>query len=130
MMEQNYDQIKPLIYFMKLLAKKTEEDQRIVNKLKLWIPDTIVLGDGDLPCMWFYSKPDGFVYRTDKITSQHVSTKLANYASPDELVAVIKTPIIRNGFPESNLTKLISARELPLASSIAFQSRSGKIFFL
>ena len=40
--------------------------------------------------MWFYSNTDGFVFRTDVTNFKNVSTKLANYASPDELVAVIK----------------------------------------
>ena len=54
------------------------------------MPDTIVLNDSDLPPFWMYSSPEGFVFRTDTFTSKNVSTKLANYASPDELVAVIK----------------------------------------
>lgn len=40
--------------------------------------------------MWFYSQLDGYVYRTDTFNLKNISTKLSNYASPDELVAVIK----------------------------------------
>lgn len=44
--------------------------------------------------MWFYSSPEGFVFRTDNFTTKHVSAKLSNYASPDELVAIFKKVII------------------------------------
>lgn len=44
--------------------------------------------------MWFYSSPEGVVYRTDLFTSKSVAAKLSNYASPDELVAVVKKVII------------------------------------
>jgi len=40
--------------------------------------------------MWFYSSPEGFVYRTDAFTSKTIAAKLSNYASPDELVGVVK----------------------------------------
>ncbi len=38
--------------------------------------------------MWLYSSEDGYVYRADIFTGKNVATKLGNYASPDELVAV------------------------------------------
>ena len=78
--------------FFKLLAKKQDPDRPVsdINRLKIWIPDTIVLNEKDCPPMWFYSSQKGFVYRTDSFSSKNVSSKLSNFASPDELVAIIK----------------------------------------
>lgn len=106
----------PYIYFWKALARKPEgTEQQIkstINRLKIWVPDTIVLGDEDLPPMWFYSSPEGFVYRTDTFTKKHISAKLSNYSSPDELVAVFKKPgLYDDGELNGNEVKLASARE-------------------
>ena len=54
------------------------------------ILDTIIIGEEDMPTIWLYSSPEGYVYRTDTFTTRHISAKLSNYASPDELVAVFK----------------------------------------
>ncbi len=82
----------PFIHFYKLLAKKPGESKveqkSLVNRLKLWVPDTIII-EGDQP-MWMYSNPQGYVFRSDLFTSKNVISKLANYTSPDELVAVVK----------------------------------------
>ena len=59
-------------------------------KLKLWLPDTIVYGDGELTKAWFYTAEDGYVYRTDDFNPRQVVAKLGNYSSVDELVAVHK----------------------------------------
>jgi LMBR1 domain-containing protein 1 len=82
--------VLPYIHFLKVLAKKPTEKQSTINRLKVWIPDTVVLNDGDIPPMWLYSNAQGFVFRTDTFTSKNVISKLANYTSPDELVAVLK----------------------------------------
>ena len=83
----------PFIHFYKLLARKPGESEiqqkSLVNRLKLWIPDTIILNDGDCS-MWMYSNSQGFVFRSDQFTSKNAISKLANYTSPDELVAVVK----------------------------------------
>jgi LMBR1 domain-containing protein 1 len=76
--------------------------------------------------MWFYTAPDGYVYRTDAFNSKNVSTKLSNYASPDELVAVIKNKLFRSLSVAGNSIKLVSARDLPIMCSAAFQNRAGK----
>jgi len=48
--------------------------------------------------MWFYSNEYGYVYRTDNFDRKNVTTKLGNYTSPDELVAVVKTVIYNFSF--------------------------------
>ena len=53
----------PYIHFLKVLAKKPTEKQSTVNRflfnlllrLRVWIPDTIVLNDGEMPPYWLYS---------------------------------------------------------------------------
>ena len=91
----NYEGILPFVFFFKYLALKPEENNAgnasNFTRLKLWLPDTIVLNErNDLPPMWFYTSEDGYVYRTDSFGLKNVVTKLSNYASPDELVAVLK----------------------------------------
>jgi hypothetical protein len=58
--------------------------------LKIFIPDTIVVNDNDLPPMWFYSSQEGYVYRTDLFNYKNVAAKLSKNAHPDEIVAVFK----------------------------------------
>jgi LMBR1 domain-containing protein 1 len=83
----------PFVFFYKYLAKKPDSNNGAqpskINRLKLWLPDTIVVNDGSVP-MWLYSSEDGYVYRTDTFTSKNVIAKMCNYSSPDELVAVLK----------------------------------------
>jgi hypothetical protein len=58
----------PFIHFYKLLAKKPSENHfsctSTINRLKLWIPDTIILNDGEVTA-WMYSDLQGFVFRSD-----------------------------------------------------------------
>lgn len=49
MYQYSHDTLMPYIYFYKYLAKRDEKG------VKLWIPDSIVFNDLDLPPMWFYS---------------------------------------------------------------------------
>lgn len=89
----NHEGILPFIYFFKFLAKKPLNfgTQSNTNRLKLWLPDTVVLNERyELPPMWFYSSQDGFVYRTDNFTAKNVLNKYTNYSSQDELVAIQK----------------------------------------
>lgn len=85
----------PFAYFFKFLARKPEgthaQQASTVNRLKLWIPDTILSAESaDINAMWIYSSQEGYVYRTDSFTSKNIINKLGNFASPDELVAVVK----------------------------------------
>lgn len=87
----NYEGVMPYLFFFKYLARKPFGNETKVNRLKLWLPDTIVINErGDVPPMWFYSSLDGYVYRTDYFNSKQIINKLSNYSSTDELVAVVK----------------------------------------
>ncbi|CAK94849.1 unnamed protein product (macronuclear) [Paramecium tetraurelia] len=87
------------IHFYKFLARRPDSEQSnqsVINRLQLWVPDTIVLNDKEMPNYWLYSDSRGYVFRTDTFTSKNVISKLANYTSPDELVAVVKKQQFRN----------------------------------
>ena len=87
----NYEGMLPYLFFFKYLARKPHGMESTVNRLKLWLPDTIVLNErGELPPMWFYSSNDGYVYRTDNFNAKQIINKLSNYSSADELVAILK----------------------------------------
>ena len=87
--------LMPFIYFYKYLARKPDGNPPSnINRLRLWLPDTIVYNDGDNPPMWFYSSEQGYVYRTDSFHHKNITTKLGNYASQDELVAIVKNVCI------------------------------------
>ena len=90
----NFEGIMPYIFFFKFLARKPHGIESTINRLKLWLPDTIVLNErGELPPMWFYSSNDGYVYRTDNFNAKQIINKLSNYSSADELVALLKKVI-------------------------------------
>jgi LMBR1 domain-containing protein 1 len=66
------------------------EPESLVNRLKLWIPDTIIFNDGNCPPMWFFTNSDGYVFRSDTFNSRNIINKLSNYTSSLELVALNK----------------------------------------
>jgi hypothetical protein len=81
-------------------------------KLKLWLPDTIVFGDGNLTKAWFYSNNEGCVCRTDNFTARHIVAKLGNWGATEELVAVSKKPYIEKRNMTGNVVSLVSTRDL------------------
>ena len=87
------DTFMPYLFFFKYLAKRCYDESDKHMKLKMWIPDTIVLNDKDLPAMWFYSSTDGYVYRTDSFTNRNAIDKfLEGSQNPNELIGVSKKP--------------------------------------
>eukprot|EP00742_Colponemidia_sp_Colp-10_P005596 GILJ01005982.1.p1 GENE.GILJ01005982.1~~GILJ01005982.1.p1 ORF type:complete len:988 (+),score=146.86 GILJ01005982.1:2024-4987(+) len=108
----------PLVNFYKFLARRPEgtkkDQQSSAGRLKLWIPDTVVYGDGEGP-MWFYSSKEGYVYRTDSFQDKHVVSKLGNSQRLDDLVAVSKKPVRdKGGRVLQNRTNVMNTRELSL----------------
>jgi LMBR1 domain-containing protein 1 len=51
------DYLMPYLYFFKYMARR-EDDSKQSYRLKIWLPDTIVVNDRDLPAMWLYSSTD------------------------------------------------------------------------
>ncbi|CAD8139136.1 unnamed protein product [Paramecium pentaurelia] len=114
------------IHFYKFLARRPDSEQSnqsIVNRLQLWVPDTIVLNDREIPNYWLYSDSRGYVFRTDTFTSKNVISKLANYTSPDELVAVVKKQQFRNMELVGNEIKLVCCRDLQSQINVNFSNR-------
>lgn len=104
------DTFMPYLFFFKFLAKRNAEESKA--KLRMWIPDTIIVNDRDLSGMWFYSGADGYVYRTDSFTARNAVQKFCDGTqTPDELVAVIKKPHFRNMELIGNETKPVIERE-------------------
>lgn len=102
----------PLLQFYKLMGKKVDYNPHSSHphkyRCRLWLPDTIVFNDGDGP-MWFYTGADGYVYRQDNFIDKNITSKLCNYTSPDELVALLKKTNYENN---NNDIKLLSSREV------------------
>lgn len=116
----------PLVFFFKYLAKKpTDSSNSTWGRLKLWVPDTLVANDGENPTMWFYSSPEGYVYRTDNFTMSVIQNKFAGASPPQhELVAISKKPQY-NGDLIGNDVHLISAGELSTFVGTFLTSRAG-----
>lgn len=62
----------PCVFFFKYLARKPttiknskQEPKENPNGLKLNLPDTVIISDGDLPPMWLYTSQAGIVTRFD-----------------------------------------------------------------
>ena len=144
----NYEGIMPFLFFFKFLARKPHGNESTINRLKLWIPDSIILNErGELPPMWFYSSNEGFVYRTDNFNAKQIINKLSNYSSTDELVAILKKvnnkkknktyklffkPCYKMGqeLLVGNDIKLLSTKELNMITTSIFQAHGGiNIYF-
>lgn len=84
----------PYVFFFKYMARKPDgpEDKQksAPNRLKIWLPDTLVFNDGDLPAMWFYTSQSGHVFRADSFNKRNIIQKFGEHCSPDELVCVLK----------------------------------------
>jgi len=83
-----------------------------------------VLNDGEIPMYWLYSNPQGYLFRTDTFTSKNVISKLANYTSPDELVAVLKKQHFRNLELAGNDVKLVCCRDMQSTVGAHFANKS------
>jgi hypothetical protein len=117
--EYAYDgKFAPNIVFYKFLARNpnypSKSRNSTLDRLKMWIPDTIVFNDGNP--IWIYSTMDGYVERLDRFQDKHVLTKLEKRDNMDEIVLVAKRPTFnprtkRNGVNNFPITsKELEAR--------------------
>lgn len=58
------------------------------DKLKLWVPDTIILNDAKPT--WIYTTIDGYVNQIDEFHDKHILSKLENRDRLNEVVIVHK----------------------------------------
>jgi LMBR1 domain-containing protein 1 len=111
------DDFQPSIYFFKFLANKPdyekenqEKGKACTSKLKLFIPDTIVLNDLDTN-YWIYTDIEGFVNRIEE-SDNEVIEKFKPQNDKNELIAVSKIPIMRDGILGENQLTLLNLEEL------------------
>lgn len=111
---------------LKLLARKEEEfsDQHenymsssyllgknLISRLKVWMPDTIVYHDLESN-YWLYSNEACVVWRTDNFNFKTVSSKLSNFCSDNELVAIFKSDAASTNVR----SKLLTSQDLSMVS--------------
>ena len=111
------DDFQPSIYFFKFLCNKPdyekenqERGKSCSSRLKLFIPDTIVLNDLDTN-YWIYTDIEGYVNRVEESDSD-VIEKFKPQNDKNELIAVSKMPIMREGILGENQLTLLNLEEL------------------
>ena len=111
------DDFQPSIYFFKFLCGKpdyekenSEKGKPSASRLKLFIPDTIVLNDLDTN-YWIYTDIEGYVNRVEESDSD-VIEKFKPQNDKNELIAVSKMPIMREGLLGENQLTLLNLEEL------------------
>ena len=75
--------VEPTYGLLKHLSRSTKR-----GNLQLWIPDTIVLGQGKP--YWLYSSRSGYLQKTTRFDKSHVLDKLGSRRYKDEHVVVVK----------------------------------------
>lgn len=76
--------VMPCGFFWRHLAKNNQQG------VLCWMPDTLILNDGDVPVCWMYSNSKGYVEKNTNASLKEFINKLSLFSSPDELVAVLK----------------------------------------
>ena len=111
------DDFQPSIYFFKFLANKPDYEKEnqekgkvCTSKLKLFIPDTIVLNDLDTN-YWVFTDIEGNVNRVEE-SDNEVIEKFKPMNDKNELIAVSKIPIMRDGLLGENQLTLLNLEEL------------------
>jgi hypothetical protein len=116
--------IGPCVAFYKMLARKPEGNKKQQSsthgRLKIFIPDTLVYGDGD-NSMWFYSSKEGYVYRTDTFSEREIMKRLGSKVDSD-LVAVAKRPHWENA-ETMNALQLLDSKDLRMLVASPPQGR-------
>ena len=110
------EDFQPSIYFFKFLCGKPdyekenqEKGKLCSSKLKLFIPDTIVLNDLDYN-YWIYTDIEGYVNRVEE--SDNDVIEKFKPQDKNELIAVSKIPIMRDGILCENQLTLLNLEEL------------------
>ena len=106
------DVFQPTIFFFKFLANKPDYEKENSEKgkppkarLKLYVPDTIILNDLDTN-YWIYTDIEGYVTRVEEIDNDVIEKFKSLEKDENELIGVSKIPIIKDGLFENQLTLL------------------------
>ena len=112
------DDFQPSIYFFKFLANKpdyekenSEKGKICKSKLKLYVPDTIVLNDLDIN-YWIYTDTEGYVNRIEEVDSEVIEKFKSIEKDENELIAVSKMPIMKDNRIDENQLDLLNMEEL------------------
>ena len=112
------DDFQPSIYFFKFLANKpdyekenSEKGKICTSKLKLYVPDTIILNDLDTN-YWIYTDMEGYVNRIEEIDNEVIEKFKSIEKDENELIAVSKMPIMKDGRIDENELNLLNMEKL------------------
>ena len=112
------DDFQPSIFFFKFLANKpdyekenSEKGKKATSKLKLYVPDTIVLNDLDSN-YWIYTDIEGNVNRIEETDADVIEKFKSNDKDENELIGVSKMPISKDGRVDENRLDLLNLDEL------------------
>lgn len=112
------ESFQPSIFFFKFLAMKPDLEKELIDarkkvppKLKLYIPDTIVLNDLDSN-YWIYTDANGFVNRIEETDADVIEKFKSEDKDDNELIGVSKIPIIKGTRVDENKLDLLNIEEL------------------
>ena len=112
------DSFQPSIFFFKFLANKPDYEKENAEKgkppkarLKLYIPDTIILNDLDTN-YWIYTDIEGYVTRIEEVDSDVIEKFRSLEKDENELIGVSKIPIMKDKRLDENQLTLLNLDEL------------------
>ena len=112
------DSFQPSIFFFKFLANKPDYEKENSEKgkppkarLKLYIPDTIILNDLDTN-YWIYTDIEGYVTRIEEVDSDVIEKFRSLEKDENELIGVSKIPIMKDKRLDENQLTLLNLEEL------------------
>ena len=112
------DSFQPSIFFFKFLANKPDYEKENSEKgkppkarLKLYIPDTIILNDLDTN-YWIYTDIEGNVSRIEEVDSDVIEKFRSLDKDENELIGVSKIPIMKDKRIDENQLTLLNLDEL------------------
>ena len=112
------DSFQPSIFFFKFLANKPDYEKENSEKgkppkarLKLYIPDTIILNDLDTN-YWIYTDIEGYVTRIEEVDSDVIEKFRSLEKDENELIGVSKIPIMKDKRLDENQLTLLNLDEL------------------
>jgi len=112
------DNFQPSIFFFKFLANKPDYEKENFERgkppkarLKLYVPDTIILNDLDTN-YWIYTDIEGYVVRAEEIDNDVIEKFRSIEKDENELIGVSKSPIMKDGRLDENQLTLLNLDEL------------------
>ena len=112
------DVFQPSIFFFKFLANKPDYEKENSEKgkppkarLKLYVPDTIILNDLDTN-YWIYTDIEGYVTRVEEIDNDVIEKFKSLEKDENELIGVSKIPIMKDSRIGENQLTLLNLDEL------------------